>query len=75
MLRGINPQIMIKESWPSGLKRCFTSRGVTWRGVESRWRHNFIFILNILNQACSEQLSRSHANEIKHDNSPAVIVV
>ena len=34
-----------------------------------------IFILNFSIPACSEQLSGSHANEIKHDRSPVVIVI
>ena len=35
----------------------------------------YIFILNFSIPACSEQLSRSHANDIKHSNSPVVIFV
>ena len=46
---------------------------LAWRWFESRWRH--IFILNFLIPACSEQLSGSHANEIKHDHSAVAIVV
>ena len=34
-----------------------------------------IFILNFSIPSCSEQLRGSHANEIKHDHSPVVIVV
>ena len=49
---------------------------LSWRGVGSNPAWDiYIFILNCSIPACSEQLSGSHANEIKHDHSPVVIVV
>ena len=33
------------------------------------------FYFEFFNPACSEQLSGSYTNEIKHDHSPEVIVV
>ena len=35
----------------------------------------YIFILNFALSPRSEQVSGAHVNEIKHDNSPVVIVV
>ena len=35
----------------------------------------YIFILNFSILACSQQLSGSHANEIKHDHSPVIIKI
>ena len=32
-------------AWPSGLKRCFTGRGVAWRGFKSRRSHIFSFLI------------------------------
>ena len=72
ILQDINPQFVIKSSWLRGLKRCFTSRGMAWVRI---LQETYIFILNFSIPACSEQLCGSHANEIKHDHSPEVIVV
>ena len=46
----------------------------TWRGVGSNPAGDIYFHFDFF-QSCSEQLSGSHANEIKHDHSPVVIVV
>ena len=48
---------------------------VAWRGMGSNPGGDIYFHLNFSIPACSGQLSRSHANEIKHDHSPVVIVV
>ena len=46
---------------------------VAWRGFESRWKN--IFILNFSLPPRSEQVSGTHINETKRDNSRVVIVV
>ena len=72
ILWDFKPHIIIKASWQGGLRRWFTCRGVAWSGFESRLRHVFSFFLL---PPRSEQLSATHANEIKHDHPHIVIVV
>ena len=59
----------MKPSWPSGLRRRLSCRGLAWCVFESRWRHIFSFWIfrSLLNGA--------DANEIQHVHSPEVIVV
>ena len=46
-----------------------------WRGAGSNPAGDIYFHFEFSIPACSEQLSGSHANEIKHDHSPVVVVV
>ena len=48
---------------------------VDWRGVGSNPAGNIYFHFEFSLPPRSEQVSKAHLNEIKHDHSPVVIVV
>ena len=73
ILLDVKPQIIVKPSWPNGLKRSFAYRGV--QGLGSNPAGDIYFHFEFLRPTGSEQLNGAHANKIKHGHSRRVVIV